>query len=522
MGASPDDWVKVEFALTPTAGTQCVGIDVGSDPAVNCTQPTDELGHACVRCAGQFSLGLASAGRVDLDYVWLQPGAWGRVGDLPVRKQTAEVLAQMGIRTIRLGGSFASVTAWPDGGGGTPPSDVSGEYYQWQKWTGPPWLRPSVGAVWNAYSGDSYSLIGPFGPFEFLAMTMALGIEPILTTTSSSTPAELADLVEYCWGNASTPMGAKRAADGHAAPYTVKYFELGNEQHNEQFVAQVAAMEARARTLGLGGTLTYIFPSNDGLTADEVNAAKASGVAAGQIATDVHVGADGAIGKALDLFARYDAQGWAGAAINQETNAGTHNHARALAEAADLNAFFSANASVQNRLLGRTASFCTSRSGHFDAFDQGISFFLPNASWLQPPGHVHAMIAATAQPNALGVRLGGVGAGGGGAGVSASAQASDDGSTVAVRVVYPLSSPVGPPGVNTSVDLRVSLGAGGRCAKCSAKGLWAADASLANPSWAVDLVAPRELACGMGSDGRSAALDLPELSYVVVEFTGCA
>ena len=162
--------MKVEFALTPTAGTQCVGIDVGSDPAVNCTQPTDELGHACVRCAGQFSLGLASAGRVDLDYVWLQPGAWGRVGDLPVRKQTAEVLAQMGIRTIRLGGSFASVTAWPDGGGGTPPSDVSGEYYQWQKWTGPPWLRPSVGAVWNAYSGDSYSLIGPFGPFEFLAM----------------------------------------------------------------------------------------------------------------------------------------------------------------------------------------------------------------------------------------------------------------------------------------------------------------------------------------------------------------
>ena len=80
---------------------------------------------------------------------------------------------------------------------------------------------------------------------------------------------------------------------------------------------------------------------------------------------------------------------------------------------------------------------------------------------------------------------------------------------------------MGPPGVNTSVTLRVSLGAGGRCAKCSAKGLWAADASLANPSWAVDLVAPRALACGMGSDGRSAALDLPELSYVVVEFTGC-
>jgi hypothetical protein len=55
----------------------------------------------------------------------------------------------------------------------------------------------------------------------------------------------------------------------------------------------------------------------------------------------------------------------------------------AMSEAADLNEFFNAPAELQERILGRTASFCTERSGHFDAFDQGISFFLPNASWLQ-------------------------------------------------------------------------------------------------------------------------------------------
>jgi len=71
-----------------------------------------------------------------------------------------------GISAIRCGGSFASVTAWPDGGGGTPPSDQSGEYYQWQKWTGPVWQRPSIGAVWNAYSGNSYSLIGGCNPHD--------------------------------------------------------------------------------------------------------------------------------------------------------------------------------------------------------------------------------------------------------------------------------------------------------------------------------------------------------------------
>lgn len=53
------------------------------------------------------------------------------------------------------------------------------------------------------------------------------------------------------------------------------------------------------------------------------------------------------------------------------------------------------------RLHFRTASFCTERSGHFDAFDQGISFFLPNMTWLQPPGYVHKMIADTWATKAL-------------------------------------------------------------------------------------------------------------------------
>ncbi len=47
---------------------------------------------------------------------------------------------------------------------------------------------------------------------------------------------------------------------------------------------------------------------------------------------------------------------------------------------------------VQPRILARTASFCTERSGHFDAFDQGLVFFLPNMTWGQPPFYVHEMI----------------------------------------------------------------------------------------------------------------------------------
>ena len=129
-GEDSSAWVKLDFTLTPKAGTQCTGIAVGSDPAIPCTRPTNEAGHACIRCDGQFVVGLYGVGSVGIDYVFLQPGAWGRVNGLPVRKTAGDTLSEMGVTVMRVGGSFASVTGWPDGGGGTPPSTTSGEYYQ--------------------------------------------------------------------------------------------------------------------------------------------------------------------------------------------------------------------------------------------------------------------------------------------------------------------------------------------------------------------------------------------------------
>ena len=62
----------------------------------------------------------------------------------------------------------------------------------------------------------------------------------------------------------------------------------GNEQYNEQFVEQVAAMEARAKQVGMGGKLHYIFPSNGGLNPADTVKAKALGIDA-QMAADIHV-----------------------------------------------------------------------------------------------------------------------------------------------------------------------------------------------------------------------------------------
>lgn len=44
-----------------------------------------------------------------------------------------------------------------------------------------------------------------------------------------------------------------------------------------------------------------------------------------------------------------------------------------IPQAADLNDFFNAG---NPRMLARTASFCHGRAGHFDMFDQAISYFM--------------------------------------------------------------------------------------------------------------------------------------------------
>jgi alpha-L-arabinofuranosidase len=69
-------------------------------------------------------------------------------------------------------------------------------------------------------------MIAGMGPFDWQSFAEVAGIELVMTTTSTTTSTSFANLVEYCWGNSSTPMGAKRVADGHRELYKIFYFEL--------------------------------------------------------------------------------------------------------------------------------------------------------------------------------------------------------------------------------------------------------------------------------------------------------
>jgi len=495
------DFARYNFSLTPSASTGCTDIKPGSDPTILCGGTTNQPGHTCVRCGGEFKFSLSAPGSVLVNYVYLSPGQWGRVPGLPVLLSAAETLRSMGIKVIRQGGSFASF----------PSAKGDMEYYQWERWTGPAWTRASrANGVWNA------CLLAGWGPFEMIDMCNALGIEPVITTTDTSSADELSDLVDYCHGDATTKMGQKRVADGHPEKYKVKWFELGNEQYNNNYVEQVTAMESKARELGIGKTIHYMFPSKGGVgflnAADIAKASKLSPRIDEQMVADLHVFMSGAVEQANAIFSANP--DFKMGVVNAEINAGTHSFERAMVEAADLNDWFN---SASNRLHFRTTSFCMAAANDYDAWDQGISFFLPNGTWLQPPGYVHQMIDRTWQPNALQTD---VPAGPWSNNLVFSAQKSDDGKTVVLRYVNfnstVQSSPPVYPATSVTVHLKGKLGD----AAFTSATMWSIssmDSRAANTPGQPSLVSPVKTTLPSFGDGT--VLQIPANSYVIVEAT---
>ena len=107
------NWTRLGFTLTPSSAALCDGIAPMSDPDIPCGDDgSTTVGHLCVRCTGQFVIGLSSPGDAFVDFAVLQPGAWGRAagpgGPLPVLVEAVDTLKTMGVTTIRQGGSFVS------------------------------------------------------------------------------------------------------------------------------------------------------------------------------------------------------------------------------------------------------------------------------------------------------------------------------------------------------------------------------------------------------------------------------
>jgi len=126
-------------------------------------------------------------------------------------------------------GLNVSILRWPGG------NFVSG--YHWMDGIGSKESRPRrFDRAWQAEESNA------FGTDEFIEYCRAIGAEPyICVNLGTGTIEEAANWVEYCNGSGNTYFANLRRVNGHAEPYNVRYWGLGNEMYGSW---QIGALDA--------------------------------------------------------------------------------------------------------------------------------------------------------------------------------------------------------------------------------------------------------------------------------------
>ena len=103
-------------------------------------------------------------------------------------------------------------------------SSIDPGHYRWKEGIGDRDQR-------TPWRNENWGRIDPndVGVDEFCQFCELTDTEPLVCVSFADGPESAAELVEYCNGEATTPWGAKRAANGHPKPYRVKYWQVGNE-----------------------------------------------------------------------------------------------------------------------------------------------------------------------------------------------------------------------------------------------------------------------------------------------------
>jgi len=140
-------------------------------------------------------------------------GVWvGRDSAIPnvrgIRSDVVAALKALKVPNVR----------WPGG--------CFADEYHWRKGVGPAAERPAtLNAGWggviepNSFGTDEYmDFLGQIGAEAYLSVNMGSG-----------SPEEAADWLEYLTADKPTALAKQRAANGHPAPYRIKYLGLGNE-----------------------------------------------------------------------------------------------------------------------------------------------------------------------------------------------------------------------------------------------------------------------------------------------------
>jgi alpha-N-arabinofuranosidase len=183
--------------------------------------------------AATLSISFRGPGALWIDQVSLMPTdnvfGW--------RRDVAEALKALRSGIIRFGGSTT-------------------EGFEWTDTIGDPAKRVPFTTCWGGLEP------GNAGLEEFVQLCEWVGAEPLICIRfTGRTPKQAAEQVEYFNGPATSPMGKRRAANGHAAPYRVRYWQIGNELGDESYQQGVADFCKAMKAVDPGIKLLAAFPS---------------------------------------------------------------------------------------------------------------------------------------------------------------------------------------------------------------------------------------------------------------------
>ena len=103
---------------------------------------------------------------------------------------------------------------------------------------------PATGGPSGTTSPGARSSPTLVGTDEFVAWARLAGVEPMLAVNLGTRGADAArDLVEYCNAPVGTAIADRRAANGHAEPYGIRTWCLGNEMDGPWQIGHTSAAE---------------------------------------------------------------------------------------------------------------------------------------------------------------------------------------------------------------------------------------------------------------------------------------
>jgi alpha-L-arabinofuranosidase len=186
---------------------------------------TLKTGSVTPTTRARYALTVEHPGTVWLSLVSLFPPTWK---DRPngLRRDLMQMLVDLKPGFLRFpGGNYLE-------------GNTIAERFDWKKTLGPLTERPGHPCPWGYRSTDGMGLL------EFLLWAQDMGAEPVLGVYAGYSlrgqyvkpgadlqpfVQDTLDEIEYVAGPVTSTWGARRARDGHPAPFPLRYVEVGNE-----------------------------------------------------------------------------------------------------------------------------------------------------------------------------------------------------------------------------------------------------------------------------------------------------